>query len=344
MDQRIGVGIIGLGTIGVAHARVLHELGDRVRLVAHSGGSPAAAAEAGWPDAVKVGHDDVATHPGVQIVVVCSPSAMHAAQTLAALDAGRHAVVEKPLSLTVGEADRITALAAERGLTVAMISQRRFEPENLYLKARLDAGDLGELRLARTHVHWWRDDAYYAAAPWRTTADGGGGSLLNQGMHYVDILRWLCGEVVAVTAQQATLAHPIDTEDTTVATVRFASGALGLISTSTATYPGSPATLALDLSRGGIEVAQGRVLRWDVDGVPAPDVGAAPAGDVTGASDPRGIGIGGHLAQWRDVLDAVAQGRPPAVDAADAARTIRLLSAIGEAAATGRTVDPAALS
>jgi predicted dehydrogenase len=86
------------------------------------------------------------------------------------------------------------------------------------------------------------------------------------------------------------------------------------------------------------------VLRWDVDGVPAPDLGTAPGGDVTGASDPRGIGIGGHLAQWRDVLDALAEGRPPAVDAADAARTVRLLSAIGEAAATGRTVDPAALS
>jgi len=343
VNQQIGVGIIGLGTIGVAHARTLHALRERARLVAYSGGSEGAAAAAGWPDATRVGHEEVSSHPGVGIVVVCSPSALHAAQTLSALRAGRHVVVEKPVALTVAEADLIADEAARRGLTAATISQRRFDPENRYLKARLEAGDLGELRLARTHVHWWRDDAYYAAAPWRTTADGGGGSLLNQGMHYVDILRWLCGEVVAVTAQQATLAHPIATEDTTVATVRFASGALGLISTSTATFPGSPATLALDLSRGAVELAQGRVVRWDVDGVPPPELDV-PAGDVTGASDPRGIGIGGHLLQWRDVLDAIRDGRPPAVDAAEAARTVRLLSAVGEAAATGRTVDPASLT
>ncbi|MBD8062854.1 Gfo/Idh/MocA family protein [Oceanitalea stevensii] len=340
--ERIGVGIVGLGGIGAIHARALAELGERVRLVAYSGGGPDVVAAAGWHDAVRVAHEEVAQQDGVDVVAICSPTQTHAALALAALEAGRHVVVEKPLAVTVGEAEAVARLAEERGLLVSMVSQRRFEPEHVHVQRLLRSGELGQLRVASTEVHWHRDDAYYAAAPWRTSMAGGGGSLMNQGVHNVDLLRWLCGPVESVTAQYATLAHDMDAEDTTVATVRFASGALGLISTSTATPPGSPATIMLRLSTGVVELGQGSVERWEVGDVPPP---AGSSREISsGAAAPLAIGHAGHLNQWRDIVRALDDGAPPAVGARDAVETVRLLCAIYEAAETGRATNPATLT
>ena len=337
MSDEIGVGVLGLGGIGVTHARALRELAPDLRLRAFSGGDTARAAQAGWPEAVQVGPDELAQTSGVDVVAVCSPSEQHAAQALAALQAGRHVVVEKPLALQVSDAERIVALATERGAVAAVISQRRLEVDYAALKGLLDDGALGQIRLATTQVHWWRDEDYYQAAPWRTSMAGGGGSLMNQGVHNVDLLRWLCGPVAEVTAQYGTLAHQMEAEDTTVATLRFASGALGMISTSTATPPGSPATITVHTDRGVVELGQGEVLRWDVQGVPAP---TTSSGIASGAADPRAIGIAGHVQQWRDVLTAIRTGAAPTVSAADGAETVRLLCAVYRAAETGRTIKP----
>ncbi|MBD5785416.1 Gfo/Idh/MocA family oxidoreductase [Cellulosimicrobium terreum] len=338
--DHLGVGVVGMGGIATMHARALRELGERVRLVAYSGGAAPASEEAlaGWP-AVHLTPAEVIVHPDVDVVAICSPSGTHAALALTALEAGRHVVVEKPLALDVKDALRVALAAQERGLMVSMISQRRFEPEHVALKTALDAGALGEIRLATTRVHWFRDDAYYRAAGWRSTTAQGGGSLMNQGVHNVDLLRWLCGPVESVTAQSATLGHEMEAEDTTVATVRFTSGALGVITTTTTTPPGFGATISLFGSRGAAELGQGEVHRWDVPGVPAPGEGAISSG----ASDPLAIGHAGHLAQWRRIVSALDTASPVPVGVDDAVETVRLLCAIHEAAATGRTVRPAEL-
>lgn len=220
-----------------------------------------------------------------------------------------------------------------------MISQRRLETEHVALKKAIDDGALGELRLATTHVHWHRDDDYYRAAPWRSTAEQGGGSLMNQGVHSVDLLRWLCGPVESVTAQSGTLAHTIAAEDTTVATLRFASGALGVVTTTTATPPGFPATISVFGSRGSVELGQGEVRRWDVPGVAEPGTGSIPSG----AAEPLRIGHAGHLAQWTRIIDALQTSSPVPVGVDDALETVRLLCAIELAAATGVVVRPAEL-
>src|SRR5699024_350333 len=165
----------------------------------------------------------------VDVVAICSPSGVHAEQALAALGAGKHVVVEKPLALTAAEADRIVGLAAERGLTVSPISQRRLEPQVIAVRRALEAGALGAVRPATTRGHVGRDEDYSAAAAWRGDPAGGGGSLMNQRVHNVDLLQWLAGPVESVTAQQAALAHDSSAEDTTVAPVRFPRGALELI-------------------------------------------------------------------------------------------------------------------
>lgn len=338
--QRLGIGIIGMRTIGSTHAQALKHCDDDVDLVAVSGGEPDAAARTGWPDARVMTPEQVLADSAVDVVVVCSPSEHHAAQALAALEAGKHVVVEKPLALRVADAYKVAAAAAERGLSATMIAQRRFEPEHQHLKTLLDTGGLGRVVLGETFVRWHRDDAYYAHAPWRTSMDGGGGSLMNQGVHNVDLLQWLLGPVEEVTAQYATLGHAMDAEDTTVATVRFASGALGLVATSTATPPGRPAEVSVHTSTGSVTLTQDGVQRWDVT-APAP-----PSRDMPGygAADPAAIGVVGHLTQWRDIVAAISAGRAPAVSAEDGARTVRLLCAIYEAGRTGRAIRPEELS
>lgn len=340
--EPIRVGIVGLGSIGVTHARAIRELAGEAQLVAYSGGSPEKAAEAGWPDAQQVPVEELLAHAEVDVVAICSPSATHASQARTALGHGKHVVVEKPLALSIADAEDVVAAAEARGLTLSVISQRRFEPEHVAVKRLLESGELGRIRLATTQVHWWRDDNYYAAAPWRARMDEGGGSVMNQGVHNIDLLTWLCGPVAEVTAQFGTLAHDIDAEDTTVATVRFDSGALGLISTSTATYPGSPATITLHTDRGLIELGQGEILRWEVD-VPRPDLDA-DARAASGAADPVAIGILGHVAQWRDVVSAIRDGRRPLIPGADGASAVRLMCAMYEAARSGRAVKPEELT
>lgn len=332
-DGTLRIGIIGLGGIGKVHAKALQEV-DGLELVAYSGGTPDDGAELGWPEARQVGHGELPTLEGVDVVAICGPSNTHAAQALEAVRAGKHVVVEKPLALTVGEAVELTRLQRETGLLVAMVAQRRLEPEYARTKALLVSGELGEVRLASTAVHWVRDDAYYAGADWKRSMAAGGGSLMNQGVHNVDLLQWLAGPVESVTAQYATLGHDMDAEDTVVATVQFASGALGTISISTATPPGLPAVLTLHTTKGAATLGQGAVERWDFEGIEAPEAGAA----ASGAKAALDIGIAGHVACWTSARDAIVDGAAYHPDAVDAEATVRLLCGIYEAAETGRRV------
>lgn len=334
MTTDLRIGILGLGSIGTTHARALRNI-PGVRVTAFSGGSTTTMAECGWPEATQTTPDGILSRGDVDAVAVCTPSETHAALTLGAAAAGKHAVVEKPIALSTADADRLVRAQDDHGVVIAMVAQRRFEPEVVAVKRMLAEGVLGELRLATTHVHWLRDDAYYAASPWRSRMPAGG-SLMNQGVHNIDLLQWLCGTVTDVTAQYGTLGHDMSAEDTTVATVRFESGALGVISTSTATPPGSPATLSLHTSRGVVEIGQGEITRWEFPELPRPEAAGTAA---SGAADPAAIGLHGHIATWEDVVAAVREGRRSAVDAVEAARTMRLLCAVYAAAESGRRVS-----
>jgi UDP-N-acetyl-2-amino-2-deoxyglucuronate dehydrogenase len=339
--DRLRVGLLGLGTIGATHAAALHELRDRAQLRAFSGSSSGRAAEAGWPDAEQVARDELVRRDDIDIVAICTPSDQHAGLVIAALEAGKHVVVEKPMALTVGEAARIAALAEERGLTVSVIFQRRFEPAHQVIHQLIADGALGRLHLVQTHVHWWRDPEYYDEAPWRGSTARGGSALDNQGTHHVDLVQWLAGPVEAVTAQSATIAHDIEAADTFVATLSFANGALGVFSVSTATPPGFAATITLYFDRGMIEIGPGGIMCWEHE---APRPSLPEVRRAGGTAEPPAVGIENHVAQWRDVLDAIEQGRAPSISAADALQTVRLAAAIARAADTGQRVRPSELA
>ncbi|MGC4943868.1 Gfo/Idh/MocA family protein [Kribbella sp. DT2] len=334
-SARPRVGIVGLGSIGRTHARVLTQLSDQADVVAVSGGSPALLTELGLHTAVHLSADEVLTHPDVELVAITSPSGAHGPQALTALRAGKAVVVEKPLAVDTATAEEIVRLGEQRGLMVAVIAQRRLEPQNAAVKQLLDSGALGRPLLGETFVHWYRDEAYYAHADWRRSLADGGGSLMNQGLHNLDLLQWFLGPVSTVTGQYATLGSGMDAEDTTVATLRFASGALGTAVTSTATRPGDPARLTIFTSTGVLEITHTEITRWEFDGVRRPEQVSAVA---AGSSDPAAIGDAGHLDQWRDILGAWRDGHDPTVTGHDGLRTVQLLCGIYEACQTGHAV------
>ena len=335
----IKVGILGLGGIGATHARALADLARsaaEVEVVAHSGGSPGLIAECGWPAARRLDPAELITDAGIDVLAICSPSSSHAGHAEQALLAGKHVVIEKPMAVTTEEAVRLRDLARDTGLLVSPVAQRRFEPLNIGLRAALQGSRLGRVVLAETFVHWHRGDDYYGQASWRTAPGGGGGSLMNQGLHNVDLLCWLLGGASAVCGHAATLGHRIEVEDTTVAALRFVGGALGVIATTTATPPGMPSEVAIWTTSGSATISQSGIERWDFPGVAQPASGELPG---SGASDPAAIGVAGHVAQWTDVLQALADGRDPVITADDGLQTVAVLDGIYRSSASGRTIE-----
>src|SRR5215469_4993885 len=211
--------------------------------------------------------DGLLARPDVDVVCVCVPSGLHAEVGIRAAKAGKHLVVEKPIDVTLEAADRLIAAARQAGVTLTVVSQHRFDPGIIEAKRLIDVGALGTLVLGEASTKWYRTQRYYDSAPWRGTWAMDGGALLNQGVHYVDLLRWCMGPVAEVTAVCTTQAHAI---------VRFASGAVGTISATTAAYPGFPQRLEITGSEGTVTVEDGRLVRRALRGDQAADAARPP--------------------------------------------------------------------
>lgn len=337
-----GFGIVGTGVIAAMHAAAIATL-PRARLAAVTdvadGAAAAFAAARGC--AAEPGLDRLLARPDVDVVCVCVPSGLHAEVGVRAAQAGKHLVVEKPIDITLAAAGRLIEAARAAGVTLTVISQHRFDPGLIELKRLLGDGALGRLVLAEASTKWYRTQAYYDGAAWRGTWAMDGGSLMNQGIHYVDLLRWCMGPVTEVTAVCATQAHQVEVEDTALAIVRFGSGAVGTILSSTAAYPGFPQRLEITGTDGTVIVEDGRIVRRAF----GPQATAGPPGDgagavgaLGGAADPAAIEVASHAAQIADLLAAVEEGRAPAVDGQAGRDALEIVRAVYESARTGAPV------
>jgi len=336
-----GFGIVGTGVIATIHADAIATLPD-ARLVAvtgrAAGTAQAFAAALGCP-----AEPDLAAllaRRDVEVVCVCVPNGLHAVIGVQAARAGKHLAVEKPIDVSLDAADRLIDAARTAGVALTVISQHRFEPGLVELKRLLDDGALGRLVLGEASTKWYRTQAYYDSAVWRGTYAMDGGSLMNQGFHYVDLLRWCLGPPAEVTAVCATQAHQIQVEDTALAIVRFASGALGTILSSTAAFPGFPQRLEITGTRGTIIVEDGRIVRRSLaaDTDPTAPAAAADAGR-SAAAGPAALDIALHAAQLADLLDAVQAGREPAVSGQSGRDALEIVLAVYESSRTGRPVQ-----
>jgi UDP-N-acetyl-2-amino-2-deoxyglucuronate dehydrogenase len=354
-SPRHGFGIVGAGVIGATHAQAI-KLVPGASLVAVAdvvpGRAKALAAEHGCAaeediDALLARHD-------IDVVAVCVPTGLHAEVGVRAAAAGKHLVIEKPIDVTLAAADRLIGGTRRAGVAMTVISQHRFDAGLIELRRLLDDGALGALVLGEASTKWYRTQGYYDSAAWRGTWDLDGGSLMNQGVHYVDLLLWAMGPVIEVTAAGATLAHRMEAEDVTVAVVRFASGAIGSIVSSTAAFPGSAQRLEVYGTDGTVVIEDGQLIRRSLkdERSPAPDgtsraAGAGPPPETIPAPAPAapaaaanaaGIDPAPHAAQIGDLLAAIDEGRQPSVTADSARATLEVVCAVDESARDGRTV------
>ncbi len=342
-----GFGLIGCGMIAEYHARAIAEIPGASVVAAFSrslaNGEKIAALA---PGAMIYDHlDRMLGHPGLDVVCVCTPSGAHLDPALKAAAAGMHVVVEKPLEITLERCDAIIAACDAANVRLCTIFPSRFSPANLALKAAIEAGRFGRLTLGDTHVKWWRTQQYYDSGGWRGTWDlDGGGALMNQAIHNVDLLQWLMGDVETVTALTATLAHDrIEVEDTAVAALRFKNGALGMIEAATSAYPGLLKRTEIHGSKGSARVEQDDVTLWEFEQSEASDHAildkmAEAKGSKAGASDPRGISHAGHRDQLADFLKAIDENRPAAVDGREGRKSVEIIRAIYQSAREGRAV------
>jgi predicted dehydrogenase len=349
MAEPLGFAIVGCGMIARFHVRALQEIpAARVAaLVSRSGdNAQKLIQETGLP-AVPIFRtiDEAVRAPGVDAVIITTPSGAHREPALVAAQAGKHVVVEKPLEITGPRCQEIIDACAQAKVQLCTIFPSRFADSSMVLKAAVDAGKFGRLTLGETTCKWWRSQAYYDEGGWKgTQALDGGGALMNQAIHSVDLLLWMMGEATHVSGFTATLAHErIEVEDTAVACIRFKNGALGVIQATTSVHPGYPKTIAVHGDRGSAVIEQEDVIRWDFTPETEEDVKikqrfASRVGASGGAADPKAISHEGHRRQLADFIEAVRTNRPPQVDGREGKRAVDLICAIYESAKTGRTI------
>ncbi|HLP24921.1 MAG TPA: Gfo/Idh/MocA family oxidoreductase, partial [Acidobacteriota bacterium] len=261
----IGFGIIGGGMIAGFHAQAIARTSG-ARLIGVADRSVEAAKRFAAQHDLPFVTGDVAAlvaRPDIQIVCVTTPSGAHLEPALAAIEAGKHVIVEKPLEITTARADRLIQAAEARGVLLAPIFQARFGVGAQRVKAAIDSGRLGRLVLASAYVKWHRDATYYTG--WKgTLALDGGGAIINQAIHGLDLLQWFAGVPEEVFARATRRVHThIEGEDTAVAALRFPGGALGTIEATTAAWPGWSRRIELCGEHGSIVLEDDHIVRWD---------------------------------------------------------------------------------
>jgi UDP-N-acetyl-2-amino-2-deoxyglucuronate dehydrogenase len=347
-ERTYGFGIVGCGVIAPTHVRAIAAQ-RRGRLIGvtdiDKDKANAFATEHGVTAYADL--DALLADPDVDIVTVCVPSGLHAEIGVKAADAGKHVVVEKPIDVTLAAADRLVEAVDRAGTKMTVISQHRFDPGHVHLRDQVQSGGLGRLVLGEAAVKWYRSQAYYDSGAWRGTWElDGGGAVMNQSVHYVDLIRWIMGPVESITALCATQAHKgIEVEDIALATVRFTSGAVGLIQGSTITYPGFSASLSVTGTGGTIIVEDGVVTTEELMAERG-EVGAYGTGKAnrpaklegSAAADPAALADAGHIAQLADLLGAIEEDRDPLVTGREGRATLALVRALYDSAAAGTTV------
>lgn len=337
--KKLHIGIVGGGNIAPLHALAIQALPE-AQLMAVATQN----AERGKAFAEKYGgvwyadYAELLQQPDVDAVAICTPHDLHAPMTIAAAQAGKHVLCEKPMARTTAECDAMIDACDRAGVTLGVVFQSRFEPLSLQFRRLIDEGTLGRILWSSANTIWYRSDDYYRSGSWRGTwAHEGGGVLINQAIHAIDLMLWLTGIPDRVTAQTRTLSHAIEVEDGAIATLEYADNRLGLIQATTAAYPGYAERLEVYGTRGSAiyHKGEGR-LEWHLNDPREDHV--LEANISSGAANPMDITAAGHAAVFQDFAEAIHQGRRPAIDGAEGRRSVEVVEAIYQAARSRQTV------
>ncbi len=338
-----GFAVVGAGNIGNVHAQAIAAIPEaRLSVVCDEfeerGRALALVFGAQWA----ADYRQAVVRSDVDVVCVCTPSGTHAEIAEAAAQAGKHLVVEKPLDVTLERVDRIISAAERAAIKMTCIFPLRFKLGAHKAKEAIEQGRLGKIVLADASVKWYRPQQYYDGI-WRGTWDmDGGGALMNQSIHSIDLLQWLVGPVDSVFGHVATLEHRIETEDTASAVVAYKNGALGVIQGATSCWPGDNARVELHGTQGTVALEDGRIVVWKLaDGKPEEEDRMLHLEESVGSgrSDPAAIGYELHRRQILDFVQAVQQDHPPAVVGPEGRKAVEIILAIYRSSKTSSPVS-----
>lgn len=334
--RRFRWGIVGCGNIARFHAKAIQDL-DGASLVACMSRSEESAKQFAREFGIRWYRTLGELLDDVDIVSVCTPSGSRKDIVLEAAYRGVHVVTEKPIEVSLPAIDRMIEAAEKHGIALGCIFQSRFGKAEQELKRLLEAGVFGRIVLGEADVRWFRSQEYYESADWRGTWKyDGGGALMNQSIHTIDLLQWYLGPVVRIFGWAKTLARRIEVEDTAVAVLEFQNGALGVIKGCTSTAPGFARKLGIYGSEGSAEIVGEALVRYGFQ-APKGEVLVAEKGDTS--SDPMAFSYKNHKRQLTDFLNAVREGRPPLVDGKEARKSVEIILGIYKASREGTIVE-----
>ncbi len=336
MGAPLRVGFIGGGGITGTHALAAADCPD-LEIAAFCGTNPektaALVAEHGGEAFERI--EDMLARADVDLVVIGSPSGLHAEQGLAAVARGVHVLVEKPIDVTTERADALIAAAEGADVRLGVLFQDRLKPGLARLKDAVDSGALGRPLLASARVKWHRPTEYYADSRWRGTLGlDGGAALINQGIHTVDLLLWLLGEVASVRALTATGVHPIEGEDIALALLEFRSGAVATLEATTCAWPGYPRRVEITGTEGTVTVEGDDVVGAELRD-PRPELVSSSGEAASGASSPRLASAEDHRRVLEDFARAIRDGTQPVCDGREGRRSLAVVEAVYAAAKAG---------
>ncbi len=345
MADKVGFGMVGCGVIAPFHAKGIRETPDAELAAACDPNEEAAQKFSEEHNSVPYYTDleEMLERDDVDAVCICTPSGMHSDQAVMAARAKKHVLCEKPLDITLPKIDRMIAVCREEGVKLGGIFQRRTYEASRRVRDAVHSGLLGRMVLGDIYQKFYRSPEYYRSGAWRGTWEmDGGGALMNQGVHGIDLLLWIMGDVKSVVARADHLVRDIEVEDTAAAIVTFENGALGVIEGATSCNPGEAARLELHGERGTIILTDSGIARWAVAKggrhLAENHKIARQEERAHGVSDPRAISAEGHIALIRDFVDAIKNDREPMVTPESARKPVELILAIYESARTGQEV------
>lgn len=327
--QQKKIGIIGTGAIAIKHAQAIESLAN-AELIGLFNPNPESAKKAKARFAVPVfsDWDEFIGIPGLSIVCICTPSGLHLEPALKAIEAGKHVFIEKPIEVTLERADRLIKAADEKRVKLGVVFQNRFSPDFQKLHKAVKAGEFGKLLMGNAAVNWFRSAEYYSSSQWKgTLIYDGGGALINQAIHTLDLLLEVMGEVDSVFGKIQTALYPIEGEDLGAALVNFKSGAMGTITAGTSLFPGYPERLEVYGTKGSAILEIGKLVAWNIRGKES-SLTKTENSSASGSSDPNAIGFELHAAQWKDFLDSIETGNQPEVNGPKSRKSLELIRGI----------------
>ena len=351
MTKKLRFGIIGCGVIGHIHAEAITSLPD-AQLVAVADVIPERAQELAEEFHVTPYRDveEMLAHEELDVVDIGTPSGQHAEHACQVMRSGRHVIVEKPMEISRATIAEILRVQQETGVKLAVISQHRFDPVTSQVHDLVEEQAFGRLVLGNALVPWWRSQKYYDSGAWRGTWElDGGGVLMNQSIHSIDVLQWLMGPVKSVCAYTDTLVHRMETEDVAVAVLRFANGALGTIAATTGAYPGTGTRIEIYGDKGSAVIEDDHLSYLHLARDDREEVGPYGAGreqrvhsaaseGASAAQDPAALAIRSHALQIEDMMRAIRENGTPLVDGYAAKHPVEIILGIYESARTHKEV------